>query len=99
MTDTEKSERPAKDLSVPETMKIAALLAELMPSTVPATAPAPAPALSKPPPQPEDSVPVISPGKLAIDEIDAEPPSVLVTPLSRSHSGERRITATVTTQP
>jgi hypothetical protein len=31
MASDEKSERPPKDLSVPETMKIAALLAELMP--------------------------------------------------------------------
>src|SRR5438067_10135717 len=31
MASEEKNERPPKDLSVPETMKIAALLAELMP--------------------------------------------------------------------
>jgi len=67
MASENKNERPAKDLSVPETMKIAALLAELMPT---------APAGAKPATlRPTDSLDDIGGGNLStpalsIDDLD-----------------------------
>jgi hypothetical protein len=93
MTDAENTNRPANDLALPETMKIAALLAELMPGGAPVDAPVLAPASANEQAVPEDAIPVFSPNTLAIEELDAEPPSMPATP---DPAPERRITATVT---
>jgi hypothetical protein len=100
MSDIDNKDRSPMNLSFPETTKIAALLAELMPSGTPATT-APTAALAAS--EPQAGVPVAdvppSPDLTEEPELNVRTNFVPPPPAARRATPERRITATVTRIP